>query len=102
MGKMSDLHLTYMENGYLIYDALKQWLINIEPSRTQLNRMILTDVLENDTDLHAAKYKVFSDCFLPFLQTYIQDDLAAEDLWSIHQDAHEECFDQFEEFLRDV
>ena len=31
-----------------------------------------------------------------------QDDLAAEDLWSIHQDAHEECFDQFEEFLRDV
>ena len=45
MGKMSDLHLTYMENGYLIYDALKQWLINIEPSRNQLNHMMYFQLL---------------------------------------------------------
>ena len=29
MGKMSDLHLTYTENGYLIYEALDKWLISI-------------------------------------------------------------------------
>ncbi|MBV22544.1 MAG: hypothetical protein CMA53_00380 [Euryarchaeota archaeon] len=102
MGKMSDLHLTYTENGYLIHEALGKWLISIEPFRAKLNHEILTDVLENDTDLHAAKYEVFSVYFLIFLEKYIGEDLEAQALLSIHPEAHEECFEQFEEFLRNV
>ena len=111
MSKMSDLHLTYMEHRYLIHDGLRHWLIDIESSRSQLNNIILTDVLENDTDLHTAKYKVLEKYFLPFLENYIiveQDrdsvwsQISAEDLWNMHEDAHEGCLDEFEEFLRDV
>ena len=99
---MSDLHLTYTENGYLIYEALDKWLISIEPFRGKLNHEILTDVLENNTDLHAAKYEVFSISFELFLERYIDDDLHAQALLSIHPEAHEQCFEQFEEFLRNV
>jgi len=102
MGKMSDLHLTYTENGYLIHEAIDKWLISIEPFRGKLNHEILTDVLENDTDLHAAKYEVFSVYFELFLEKYIGDDLHAQALLSIHPEAHEQCFEQFEEFLRNV
>lgn len=105
MSKMNDMHLTYMEHRYLIHDGLKHWLIDIEPSRSQLNNMILTDVLENDTDLHEAKYNILEKYFLPFLQDYISvspPPMSAEDLWNIHEDAHEGCLEEFEEFLRDV
>tara|TARA_B100001057_G_C22383122_1_gene769235 strand:- start:178 stop:495 length:318 start_codon:yes stop_codon:yes gene_type:complete len=105
MSKMSDLHLTYMEHRYLVHDGFKHWLIDIESSRSQLNYMILTDVLENDTDLHAAKYNVLEKYFLPFLENYISvapPSMSAEDLWNMHEDAHEKCLEEFEEFLRNV
>lgn len=114
MGKMSELHLEHEEHGHVLIEAFQSWLDKLSQMQaltdTSINHYILTNVLENDTDIENARWVVFFTFFVEeFLPSYVDNysvknkvDLSANVLWQVNEQYQHGLYNQFEEFLRNV
>ncbi len=109
MGKISDYVIACEESEYMIHQAFDEFLNKCSVNKKAINQQILTEVLEDGTDIHTAKYDWFESRFLEYLDIYVSeierlpgDYLFSKDLWTVNEHCHDSLYNQFAEVLQNI